>query len=1624
LKKIILILSLLIIFLQLVGLEFSEIGNSFQVSGSFEIEQIKTIQSKDKTYNSIIISECKSSMVSNYFELPIYSKLVSLPSTGNYKCSQLEYDYDEIVLSNKIAHVNDSEQELFTLNKWIPENIVSIGKPVIMRGNRFSQISISPIQYNPKLNAIRLIKDVQLEFEIDQSDFRNPLTKIITSTSFNKIASERILGAKNITRSTGGKYLFIAPSSVENILQPLLRWKEKLGFKAKLAFLEDIGNTAEDVKAYLQNAYDNWEFPPEFVVLVGDVTGAIQCPAFYVEGSWMPWNVSDHNYTLLDGEDYFPDIFIGRLSVQSQMELRTIVSKIKNYERNPFMEIPWQKRALMVGLVEAWNGYSQRETLMGIRNKLLDFEYAVVDTFINPWQQGQTMLANSISEGESFICYRGAGSPSYWSGSPGVMFTSDNIELLTNGFMLPMVTSMTCAGGDFASEQYSTCFGEKWLVSGSPAVPKGAIGFIGPSEYDTKTWFNNANAMGIYQGVTQEGLFRCGEILLRGKMELYINYPQSHAWGNASNSDQFYFYVYNLLGDPGLQILTDIPKELELNFTASIPSSANFIEAQIDIEEDDLSGFTIAITSEDSLITTGITNASGIADIPLDLPAGNYEITASKYCYIPKTSELEVNSDIDIILENYSFPNQLISGQNGSLEFTISNPGTSNIEDITITPICDNEHISFISEPILLDILEVGQNYSDLFEIEVSESWVNGDDIQIFLNITSNNEDYVFLVSTIISSPELVISEFLVQNSTQCLLQNQTVDVIIELLNCSEYETGVFQTELTCINENAIVEDAVFNFSSILQNETGSGNFTITPENVNSGEIAQFNLIITGNDNALQSINFNFPIGIIDSTSITFCENGYFAIESSDIGNFSAPEYDWIEIDPTHGGDGSLLDPDHTTMNGFAKFIPLPFQINYFGIFYDNISICSNGYISMETTPLIFQRNRNIPSGVGTSGMIAPFWDNLYDGRIYVKYDEENNYFIIEWSDFKNEFDESNEIFQLILYDPEFYYTNDVNKLMKFQYKEVNNTDQDENYATVGLENYQQTEGLLLTFSNIYPNTVHEIQDETAILFSNDIENNFPYISVAPESFSFSVPADSTFTADLTLSNLEGTSDVSYNISFAHFARIPDNEINNFNEDFSRNIENDYIFNMTNSYIPIEPMSFLFYLIHNNIDGEGIHGVTIDFPPGFYVNSANDIDDLSYNGETGYGVEVSWGFNSGNSISPTTATPINVNVTIDEDQISPVNIDWYLEGDGSGTDPHQISGTFIVNPTTDNYFWISYPNGGETVVPSIQDTLKWDKYGEAEYVKIMLSRDNAQSWLVIEDMAENSGSYPFVFDGPLSDECWLKVVTLDESSYDISDSTFSISAFNITYPEEGSILSYGEPVTLIWEDTGNYDNVMIEISTNNGYTWETIAESTENTGSFSFNVPGPPSEYTLIRISNINCSIQNTSRLFTIVDSPVNWLSVENTTGTIPAGEIENNLITISTNDLAPATYVAIIKMVSDIGQILNIPITLEVYSTTPPVVRYVLKQNYPNPFNPFTKIDYDVPETGKITIKVYNIRGQYIKTLINEKKDRGSYYTYWDGTDDKNNKVSSGIYFYQLNSVRSTKTKKMILVK
>ncbi|MBK7227979.1 MAG: T9SS type A sorting domain-containing protein [Ignavibacteriales bacterium] len=85
----------------------------------------------------------------------------------------------------------------------------------------------------------------------------------------------------------------------------------------------------------------------------------------------------------------------------------------------------------------------------------------------------------------------------------------------------------------------------------------------------------------------------------------------------------------------------------------------------------------------------------------------------------------------------------------------------------------------------------------------------------------------------------------------------------------------------------------------------------------------------------------------------------------------------------------------------------------------------------------------------------------------------------------------------------------------------------------------------------------------------------------------------------------------------------------------------------------------------------------------------------------------------------------------------------------------------------------------------------------------------------------------------------------------------------------------------------------------------------------------------------------------------------------------------------------------------------------------FSLGQNYPNPFNPITKIKWQSPESGHQTLKIYDVLGNEVATLVDEIKPAGSY-----EIDFNASQFSSGLYIYTLQAAKFTSTKKMILIK
>jgi len=98
--------------------------------------------------------------------------------------------------------------------------------------------------------------------------------------------------------------------------------------------------------------------------------------------------------------------------------------------------------------------------------------------------------------------------------------------------------------------------------------------------------------------------------------------------------------------------------------------------------------------------------------------------------------------------------------------------------------------------------------------------------------------------------------------------------------------------------------------------------------------------------------------------------------------------------------------------------------------------------------------------------------------------------------------------------------------------------------------------------------------------------------------------------------------------------------------------------------------------------------------------------------------------------------------------------------------------------------------------------------------------------------------------------------------------------------------------------------------------------------------------------------------------------------------------------------------------------------NNTPVAKKTALKGNYPNPFNPVTTIAYDIEKDAHVSIDVFNVKGQKVRTLVNDRLTAGSHTIQWNGTDDNGKNVGSGIYFFNMKSGKYTSTRKMILMK
>jgi len=411
------------------------------------------------------------------------------------------------------------------------------------------------------------------------------------------------------------------------------------------------------------------------------------------------------------------------------------------------------------------------------------------------------------------------------------------------------------------------------------------------------------------------------------------------------------------------------------------------------------------------------------------------------------------------------------------------------------------------------------------FTVMVDGSVENGHFIPFTLTATADTSTWESYFSIPVSAPDIVFSDLDIDdsggNGNGNLDPGENATLSVTLLNEGACNTTLLQTVLTSGDPYITINSGSAPYGTIQPGAEANGEFTVS---VSASCPQEHSLLcnLDFSDAVGYSAGDEFTTVVGDITYLPTGPDsyGYSAYDPNDAPEF--PEYDWVEICADSGGLGTLLPFINDDQ---LLYYALPFDFQYYGLTYDSITVSSNGFICMGITNIDDYSNSGIPNNDGPPAMIAPYWEDMSpqrtnSGGVWQWYDEANNLYIIEFNHVEQFAPTGSfETFQTIFYDPAYYSTATNDGRIKFQYKDMSITAQDE--GTVGIENQLQNDGIEYLYDGDYDLHAHMIEDGMAILVSTITNAPSLTVSLLPVNPPIVIPpGGGTFESDLNIENI------------------------------------------------------------------------------------------------------------------------------------------------------------------------------------------------------------------------------------------------------------------------------------------------------------------------------------------------------------------------------------------------------------------------------------------------------------------------------------------------------------------------
>jgi hypothetical protein len=778
----------------------------------------------------------------------------------------------------------------YDVDSFFPRGITKTDSPYIMRDFRGTALTVYPFAYNHQTQTLRVYTHIVLEVNSDGTGGNN--VRINPSEGYNKNFVQmyenhfiNFTPTRYETIDERGRMIVISYGNFMDAMQPFVDWKNQKGIQTEMYNVADIGSNANSIKAFIQSEYDEND-GLAFVQLVGD---AAQMPSFTSGGGG-----ADPKYALLEGNDSYPEIFVGRFSAENAADVETQVERTVHYERD-LADGNWLAKGMGIGSSQGAgqgdDGESDWVHLDNIRDDLLGFTYTEVDQIYDTNGGNAGDVTSGLNEGRSIINYTGHGSNTSWS-STG--FSNTHVNSLQNDYKLPYINSVACVNGNFVS---TTCFAEAWLraTNNSTGAPTGAVAIYASSI--NQSWADPMSA----QDEAVDLLCGSGPYDNQGTQMTTLG----ALWYNSSclMLDEYnavsMFETWHIFGDASLQVRSAAPSAFAVSHQPNIFIGAPTFDVSTGIEN-----ALVSLTNGDDFMAYGYTGATGNVSLSLDnLPTNPQDLTLtiSGFNKITTTEivALVPNSGAYVTVNNFTLDSRdgiIEPGETVILSVTLENVGSEDATDVSMNISSIDQYISITDADEDFGTISADGGtitITNAYTADVSFSVPNEHFINILCEITADEGNWQSAMDLQAVAPQIFDI-----NTNEIEISVNPGDSDEVTLELSNYYPGSDDIEYSIAVMETDVRDMTGSYV-----ECSASEFT-------PGETVEwiFSAFNGSNDSEwITDVNIDFPEGVTVNSSTDF-SGGSGGDLTTDNATGNGAEVHWSDPD---GGYGNVY-PDET----------------------------------------------------------------------------------------------------------------------------------------------------------------------------------------------------------------------------------------------------------------------------------------------------------------------------------------------------------------------------------------------------------------------------------------------------------------------------------------------------------------------------------------------------------------------------------------------------------------------------------------------------------------------------------------------------------------------------------------